>query len=90
MGELERPDERRHGFARAFAGEFGPEVPQQRATFVTKYPNGAALNWSVNFCLKGRENGPVSPNKTVIKDVAQATQHVKALALFYRADAVGV
>lgn len=90
VGEIERPDERRHGFARAFAGEFGPEVQQQRATFVAKYPNGAALNWSLNTCLKGHEDGPVSPKKTVIKDVARATRHVKDLALFYRADAVGV
>ena len=90
VGEIERPDERRHGFARAFAGEFGPEIQQLRATFVAKYPNGAALNWSVNNCLKGREDGPVASRRVVPKDIARATQHLKDLALFYRADAVGV
>lgn len=90
LGEIERPDERRHGFARAFAGEFGPEIQQLRTTFIAKYPNGAALNWSVNNVLAGKEDGPVSPNRVEIKDVARATQHIKDLARFYRSDAVGV
>ncbi len=90
VGEVQRPDERRHGFARAVAGEFGPEVQSLRTTFVAKYPNGAALNWSVNNVLKGREDGPVSPERVTIKDLDAATRHVKDLARFYRADAVGV
>jgi len=90
VGEIKRPDERRHGFARAFAGEFGPEIQRLRSTFIAKYPNGAALNWSVNSVLVGKEDGPVSPKRVEVKDVARATQHIKDLALFYRADAVGV
>ena len=90
VGEIKRPDERRHGFARAFAGEYGLEIQELRATFIAKYPNGAALNWSVNNVLKGHEDGPVSPKKVEIKDIAKATQHIKDLARFYRADAVGV
>ena len=90
LGEVQRPDERRHAFARAFAGEFGPEIQQLRTTFVGKYPNGAALNWSLNNCLKGREDGPVAPKRVVIRNLARATRHVKDLATFYRADAVGV
>lgn len=90
VGEIRRPDERRHGFARAFAGEFGPEIQRLRSTFIAKFPIGAALNWSVNNVLVGKEDGPVSPKRVDIKDVARATQHIKDLALFYRADAVGV
>lgn len=90
VGEIQRPDERRHGFARAFAGEFGPEIQRLRTTFIAKYPNGAALNWSVNNVLVGKEDGPVSPQRVEVTDVARATQHIKDLALFYRADAVGV
>lgn len=90
VGEVQRPDERRHAFARAFAGEFGPEIQRLRTTFIAKYPNGAALNWSVNNVLKGKEDGLVSPKRVEINDVARATQHIKDLARFYRADAVGV
>ena len=90
VGEIRRPDESRHGFARAFAGDFGPEIQQLRGTFIAKYPGGASLNWSVNNVLKGKEDGPVSPKRVEVKDVARATQHVKDLARFYRADAVGV
>ncbi len=90
VGEIQRPDERRHGFARAFAGEFGPEIQELRTSFIAKYPNGAALNWSVNNVLAGRADGQVSPKRVEIKDLARATQHIKDLARFYRADAVGV
>lgn len=90
VGEIHRRDERTHGFARAAAGEFGPEIQQLRSTFIAKYPNGSALNWSVNEVLVGKEDGPVSPKRIEIKDVARATRHIKELARFYRADAVGV
>ncbi|MDP2660154.1 MAG: reductive dehalogenase, partial [Dehalococcoidia bacterium] len=90
IGEIQRPDERRHGFSRAAAGEYGPEVQALRSTFVAKYPNGAALSWSVNNVLKGGEDGPVSPHRIVVKDLERATRHIKDLARFYRADAVGV
>lgn len=90
VGEIKRPDERCHGFARAATGEFGPEIQRLRAIFVAKYPNGAALNWSIKAALKGNEDGPVSQRRIETKDVPRATQHIKDLARFYRADAVGV
>lgn len=88
-GTIKRPDEREMGFARAGRGDFGEDIKAKRSTFVGKYPINRALSTSARWLID-KVDGPVNTQVTAVHDPAKASQHIKAMARFCRADMVGI
>ncbi len=87
---VQRPDEREHGFARVMRGEFGPVPQKEMARFVPKYPLGASFA-KMTMPMASSVDGEVAPVKAPIpEDPATLSQHIKQLGYFLRADIVGI
>lgn len=87
---VQRVDERESGFNRAARGDFGPYLKEQRQRFVMKHPISAALG-QMQFFLKDIVDGIVAQQKAPIpEDPVALSMHIKELAYFLRADAVGI
>lgn len=88
--EVQRVDERESGFNRARRGDFGPYIKEQVARFVAKHPLSAAL-LQMQVFLKDIVDGMVAVNKAPIpEDPKVLSRHIKEVAYFLRADAVGI
>lgn len=87
---VQRFDEREHGFNQAFRGDFGPQVTRERQRLRTKYPLGAALaNMAAH--LAPVVDGEVASSKAPIpEDPEILSRYIKRLGYFLRADIVGI
>jgi reductive dehalogenase len=89
-GDVPRADERGHGFQRVMRGDLGPVAQREFFRFIDKYPLGAALA-GMEARLVDAVDGPIAPQKApVTEDPAILSRHIKEVANFLRADAVGI
>jgi reductive dehalogenase len=88
--QVKRVDERESGFNRARRGDFGPYIKEQVNRFVAKHPLSAAL-LGMQVFLKDIVDGIVAKAKAPIpEDPDLLSRHIKEVAYFLRADAVGI
>jgi len=86
---IQRFDEREHGFNRALRGDFGPIVARERRRPM-KYPIAAAEQ-DMTVYLVPVVDGEVAPSTAPIpEDPEVLTRHIKRLGYFLRADIVGI
>ena len=87
---IQRFDEREHGFARAMRGDFGTGPQREMMRFVPKYPLGAAF-FKTMAGLAEQVDGEVAPTTAPVpEDPKMLSQHIKQLGYFLRADIVGI
>ncbi len=88
--QVKRVDERENGFNKAARGDYGPLLQKERARFVAKHPTSGALLWMTAH-LRDVVDGVVAKQKAPLpEDPALLSRHIKELAYFLRADAVGI
>jgi len=88
--KVKRVDEREGGFNKARRGDYGEKIRRERERLVTKHPISGALS-SMAAHLKNVVDGLVASQKAPIpEDPEQISRHIKELAYFLRADAVGI
>ena len=88
--KVPRVSERQAGFCKAAAGDYGPVLQREFRRFVTKHPLSAAASM-MRYAMKNLADGPVAPRKAPIpEDPAVLSRHIKEVAYFLRADAVGI
>jgi reductive dehalogenase len=88
--QIQRVDERESGFNKAARGDYGEVLKMERMRFVQKHPLSAALI-QMQGHLRGIVDGIVVKQKAPIsEDPAVLSRHIKELAYFLRADAVGI
>jgi len=88
--DVQRFDEREHGFAHTMRGDYGPVPQKEMARFVPKYPLGASFA-KMTMPMASSVDGEVAPVKAPIsEDPATLSQHIKQLGYFLRADIVGI
>lgn len=88
--QVKRVDERESGFNRAIRGDFGPFIQKERQRFVQKHPISASLSWMTAY-LRDVVDGIVAKQKAPLPDdPIILSRHIKELAYFLRADAVGI
>ncbi len=87
-----RVDERDGGFYRAGQGEFGPVVQREYGRFMDKYAlSGALLHMSKMLGQEDMVDGTVRGDRAPgLEDPEANARHLKELAYFLRADAVGI
>jgi len=87
--QARRVHEREGGFARAAAGEYGPVLEKERLRNDKEPISGALIN--IGLHMKPIVDGLIASQKAPIPDdPAVLTRHIKELAYFLRADAVGI
>jgi 3-chloro-4-hydroxyphenylacetate reductive dehalogenase len=88
--QVQRVDERESGFNKAGRGDYGVYLKRERNRFVPKHPiSGALLQMATH--LKDVVDGLVSAHKAPLPDDPHLlSRHIKELAYFLRADAVGI
>jgi len=88
--EVKRVDEREGGFQHAGRGVFGKRIQFEYGRFMKKYPlSNAQLSMSKH--LSGVVDGKVTDYKAPIPENPEdISLHIKQLAYFLRADAVGI
>lgn len=90
LGEVARFDEREHGFLRVLRGDHGPVPQREFLRFVDKYPLSAAMK-AVEHHLAAAVDGPSADTRAPLPDdPVVMSRHIKQVALFLRADDVGV
>jgi len=88
--QIRRVDERESGFNKAVRGDYGDVLKTERGRFVLKHPLSAAL-MQMQITLREIVDGIVAKQKAPIpEDPFVLSRHVKELAYFLRADAVGI
>lgn len=88
--QVKRVDERESGFNKAVRGDYGLHVQKERMRFVVKHPVSGALAWMTGY-LKNVVDGLVATQKAPLpEDPVLLSRHMKELAYFLRADAVGI
>ena len=89
-GNIERTDEREHGFSRAERGELGPLAEREYNRFCEKYPISCAM-WDIPPQLGLIMDGEVALDQAPIpQDPGLLSRHIKSLGYFLRADIVGI
>ena len=87
---IERTDEREHGFSRAELGKLGPVAEREYNRFCEKYPISLAM-WDIPTQLEPIADGQVAPRQAPLpQDSEILSRHIKSLGYFLRADIVGV
>ncbi len=88
--QIKQVDERESGFNRAFRGDFGERLSKEVRRFVQKQPVSGALLWMTSNMVN-MVDGLVAVQKAPLpEDTAAISRHIKELAYFLRADAVGI
>jgi reductive dehalogenase len=88
--KIQRVDERESGFNKASRGDYGSYLQKERARFVPKHPISGALSWMTAY-LRDVVDGIVASHEAPLpKDPEHISRHIKELAYFLRADAVGI
>jgi reductive dehalogenase len=87
---IERFDEREHGWNRGMRGDYGDFAKQEYRRFSLKYPVSRGLI-EMLVGLIPQVNGEVNPNQAPApEDPAVLSRHIKSLGYFLRADIVGI
>jgi reductive dehalogenase len=87
---IQRIDEREHGFSRAELGKLGPFAAKEYNRFCEKYPISNAM-WEIPPQLEHIADGKVYPNKAPIPQEPEVlSRHIKSLGYFLRADIMGI
>lgn len=87
---IERTDEKDHGFSRADLGKLGPLAEKEYDRFCEKYPISLAM-WDIPPQLEPIADGEVASNRAPIpQDPEVLSRHIKSLGHFLRADMVGI
>jgi ferredoxin len=87
---IERFDEREHGFARTMRGDYGPAAQKEMMRFVPKYPLGGAF-MGVTMAMAPMADGEIAATKAPLpEDPKVLSRHIKKLGYFLRADIVGI
>jgi len=87
---IERTDEKEHGFSRAELGNLGPIAEREYNRFCEKYPISLAM-WDIPPLLEHIADGEVDPHQAPIpQDPEVLSRHIKSLGYFLRANIVGV
>ncbi len=88
--KVQRVSEREAGFCKAAAGDYGSRIKREMQRFVEKHPLSAATSW-IRRAMKPLASGIEAPQKAPIpSDPEVLSQHIKEVAYFLRADAVGI
>ena len=88
--QVRRVDERESGFNRAARGDYGAHLKKERTRFVPKHPISGALVQMATH-LRDVVDGLVAARKAPLPDDPDLlSRHIKELAYFLRADAVGI
>jgi reductive dehalogenase len=88
--QVKRVDERESGFNKAARGDYGEGLKKERTRFVAKHPLSGAL-MQMQIVLREIVDGIVAGQKAPLpEDPALLSRHIKELAYFLRADAVGI
>ncbi|MCS7280954.1 MAG: reductive dehalogenase [Desulfobacterota bacterium] len=88
--KIQRVSEKESGFSKAALGDYGPTIQKEVRRFVSKYPLSAALS-SFRYVMRPYAGGNVSQKEAPIpKDPELLSRHIKEVAYFLRADAVGI
>ncbi len=88
--QVKRVDERESGFNKAVRGDYGTFLQRERQRFVSKHPLSGALSWMTAH-LREVVDGIIAKQKAPLpEDPALLSRHIKELAYFLRADAVGI
>ncbi len=88
--QVKRVDERESGFNKAARGDYGLHLQKERMRFVIKHPTSAALAWMTGY-LKDVVDGLIAKQHAPLPaDPILLSRHIKELAYFLRADAVGI
>src|SRR4030042_3952779 len=87
---VQRFDDREHGFSRAARGYYGPMAQNEFPRFVPKYPlSGAQLDMTAY--LAARPQGIEASSKAPLpKDPEILSRHIKSVGYFLGADIVGI
>jgi reductive dehalogenase len=88
--QVQRFDEREHGFHRAGRGDYGESIKKEFMRFVWKHPLSTTLvKMEQNFIklVDGRASAQKVP---IPEDPASLSRHIKETAYFLRADSVGI
>jgi reductive dehalogenase len=89
-GDVQRFDEREHGFARAMRGDFGPVAQKEMMRFIPKFPLGAAFSRMTGLMAGAIEGDVASARAPLPDDPVRLSLHIKELGYFLRADIVGI
>jgi len=87
---IEKFDEREHGFNRALRGDLGPLAARERPRFVQKFPVSSALA-DMAVHLAPVVDGVIAQGRAPIPEDPQVlSRHIKQLGYFLRADVIGI
>jgi len=87
---IERTDEREHGWNRAERGDFGDFVQREHVRFSQKYPLSNTM-LEMLFTFRPMVDGEVAPSQAPLPQAPELlSRHIKSLGYFLRADIVGI
>ncbi len=87
---IERTDEREHGWNRAERGDFGDFVQREHVRFSQKYPLSNTM-LEMLFTFRPMVDGEVAPSQAALPQAPELlSRHIKSLGYFLRADIVGI
>jgi reductive dehalogenase len=87
---IQRIDEREHGFSRAELGKLGSFAAKEYNRFCEKYPISNAM-WEIPPQLEHIADGKAYLNKAPLpKEHEVLSRHIKSLGYFLRADIMGI
>lgn len=88
--QVKRVDERENGFNKARRGDYGPFIKKEVQRFVSKHPLSGSLAWMTAY-MRDVVDGLIATKKAPLaEDPFLLARHIKELAYFLRADAVGI
>jgi ferredoxin len=88
--DVQRFDDREHGFNRAARGDYGPLAQSEFLRFVPKYPlSGAQLDMTAYLAVRA-ENTEASSKAPLPEDTEILSRHIKSVGYFLGADIVGI
>ena len=87
---IQRIDEREHGFNRALRGDFGPLAAKERNRFTIKHPLGASTVNMTAYLAQVVDGIIAKARAPITEDPVVLSRHIKRLGYFLRADIVGI
>jgi reductive dehalogenase len=87
---VERFDDREHGFSRAGRGDYGPVVQREFYRFVPKFPLSGAQIDMIGYLSARKENNPAPDIAPLPEDPDVLSRHIKSAAYFLGADVAGI
>lgn len=91
VGEIQRTDVRKTGFALAASGAFGTTAQREFRRHGPKFPIAAAMIDDIGPVFNQVADGPVAPNKAPLpSNMVVLSRHLKSLGYFLGADVAGI